>query len=379
MDFWQGKLHQMNRNPGTAVKLMRSASKNLSYVHACTGNIAFDLLSQQSSAFAKVCEGLEQIVRGQLSNAKTVIQAGLVEMQRDVLGRIEHLSKEDYDELEGLFRGAQLDCNQFRILYLLTSGRDKLNNEHFDDAVASFGDLVNICEETVLPVLENLPQVLQDLGIAEYNMYRGFKAHAEAEKARAMRDWDLALSNYSAMEKAWEEAASYAIASGLPQAQMLQETLINNSAMIIGPARNRCKKERGLYDEIAKLERQLDELRQDLMKSAANVDVNVTNSAEAKQVVDLNIKFVNKLETDVRDKIGKIVDALKEVPAPADVKRQISEECEATLDSGEHGVGFLERTKKMCESIGQIAKSAEGTLKPILGIVKTIGLIVSAL
>ena len=361
-NFCLGMANKLNRNPGGAIENFVEAKKGFDIAYQKTDDGRYRYLSDYSNALQIFSKASEDLIRGNFSNAKSSFQRAKISFE-NILEELPDYFKEaqEKEELQRIQSAVKNDCANCETSYYLADAKDLFNKGNFPIAIKQYDKLCEIYSEIITAYSDSLPKPAQNLQKGDYHNSSGFKYLAEGELFREQEKYDRALESYGKARSEWEKAATLYLKSGIPQANAMQETMINLFPITEIHIRE-CKKERKLTNKIKTLENEMNAL----VKSLAKSGFEVHNIQEMKSTVEQNVQVIQSIENGVRRDIEKLVEQLDELPIEENKKDEIKDKAIEVINSTEHGQKFLERAKRFYKDASETLRNLGEKAKPIL-------------
>lgn len=135
----------------------------------------------------------------------------------------------------------------------------------FEKAAAHADAMVKIAappDDGILP-----PWVAQSAKMNQCNA-ASYLAYAKAELAANSRDWDEAERQLTDAEEQWRQLVAIAIDIDIPQSRQVAESVQAISTQTIASTRRRIKRERSLYEQIAQVQAENEQLQNQIYQLA---------------------------------------------------------------------------------------------------------------
>jgi tetratricopeptide (TPR) repeat protein len=364
----------IDRNPQLAAEAWQDASAKFTdaadaYVEFST---VFDAYADHASGEREVALGVEEqakfdfegavqafqraavMLEGLVEDLGTALEGEADEVVVAVLRRLQEEVPIAVAEAEGLADQASYQAS--------TASGDY---DAAAEAAESYRDRLNGSLESLPPgVTEDIRRLLEmSCARAEADAY-----FARARSLRGQREWDESLAMYERARKALREAAKRALRSGLPNARVIQETLMSQVATTIGPAVRDLQEERQLRDQLAAREKESDELRNAViarLEGQQNVNVTTDTNVQVDARLTAMQQQLQHTEVSVRTELGDLAAALAASAGDSAERKQLSEEAAQLAETDEKGQGFLEKAGGFVKKVAGIVTDAEKAAGPI--------------
>lgn len=198
---------------------------------------------------------------------------------------------------------------------------------------------------------------------------------AQAEVALERQDWATAEGHMQGAQRKYQEASRATLRSSNPYSQMFQETFLNTSLQWHSQFRRRLQRESEQHARYERLQRDLDDLYAAVRGALAPAGIVVENKTEMVTSVQQQVEVSTRVETNLRDLLRGVPDALRDSGLPADQVENLSREAIGIADSPETGPSFLDRVKRFGAALGSAATVVGQVAAPVLQILNALAVI----
>jgi hypothetical protein len=364
----RGQLHQIHRNPGTAVDFFGKAETAFREAAVDLADEVAAFFADYAAALKEFAAGMEDSVRGDYDAARSSYQRAkgryhVLQEQAARLATVDDTQKLFSNLLPMVVFEAATIAAQFE----KASYMAHFSQGEYEAAAENAANLTALLESTVASIPEQVPAWQASVVRAQLAWAEADRARATAFVKREEERWGEAEDAYAEARKKLEEAAAFMLRSGLPDAVAAQEALMSQASVTIAAELRQCKDEEALKGEVKKLRAE----RDNLLGRLGAAGVSVTNIQEATAVAEQNTQITLRIEQSVRETLPDLRAAIEAAQLGPEGER-LKAEAAALEASGEHSGSFLERAKEFTEKVAAVVKNVGEAAAPIIPVLRVL-------
>jgi hypothetical protein len=330
-------------------------------------------MARTARASVAICRGIENLRRGNFTIAAASFQQAQVQF--------EALEREQRDQadpgaappVEGRPESAPqgTDALSCELLYRMAASRASLMNGNYDSALTHATELCDVAERVAGNLGKDGPAWMVASAATDVHSGKAWLEQARAEVARRDEQWTEAISGYRGAQVEFQRAAAAFAATGLPQAEANQESMLNQSAaldMMIRQTEQQRDSQQKLLVRIRDLEGDLSRRDEDVsgfLQTLSSHGVQVTNINEATAQVDLDLQIVVQVENHVREQLESLRREVDAGGMDDQTKKLLTDKANEALSDEQHGPAFLQHVATVAGQLAEIVKSASVIAGPI--------------
>jgi hypothetical protein len=206
------------------------------------------------------------------------------------------------------------------------------------------------------------------MGQAEIALLEADRLQAQANVYREEGRWNDARQSYEDARRSLVKAAEFAVRSGLPQAQVMQEGFMAMASAMVGSNVRTLRAEQRLTDEMEQLRAE----RREFVDNLRSGGVTVNSYADARAVAEQSTQVVMQVEHSVRTMLGNLAVALQSGSLGAEGE-VLLDDVTALQTAQDTGVSFLERAKQLTTRVATAVRNAGDTAAPVIEVLRVLG------
>jgi len=308
---------------------------------------ALSLQADYAGAMAKYATGLDSSMHGQRDEALAQFELAISAIENDLLPWIKVDSGADNPASDDLRDRLLMDLMSIKTTkYMLWLSEQTIAGD-FAAGLQVANEVLNQIKETIdltknARVSPSLKQQARRMLDANTIVAQAYQAYFEGEELRNHRQWAGANDRYTKAKLRFDQAASMFLGAA-QVATASQLHLISD--MFVGQGRRSCNENRELWERAESYREAFNEIA-----ARFGVQVNNTNLSSSKAEINQEIVWMNRMEDNTRDNLGKLADSLKSSSVPQEQKDELLGKLSDLLKDNSHGSGFFDKVASFCRS-----------------------------